>query len=129
MNWQKRRDGLSKREFLKRYKVGVGITLIVLCGLLSADISDRLNGCRWAQVTKSMFEDICEQLRHRLEPGPHVTDPISTELALSMTLRYLAGGHVLDIVDLHGVAEPTFYSKFLQVAMAVWHQLDAEKPS
>ena len=34
---------------------------------------------------------------------------ISTELCLSMTLRYLGGGQFLDIIDMHGVGKSTFY--------------------
>ena len=35
--------------------------------------------------------------------------PVSAELCLSMTLRYLAGGSVHDLIDLHGVSQATFY--------------------
>ena len=34
---------------------------------------------------------------------------ISTEICLSMTLKYLGGGHFLDIIDMHGVGKSTFY--------------------
>ena len=36
---------------------------------------------------------------------------IDTELCLSMTLRWLCGGNVLDIIDLHGVAKASFYNR------------------
>jgi len=87
MDWQARRDGLSNREFLKRYK-----------------------------VSKSKFAQLCEDVRPSLEPPQGTRNPISTEIALSMTLRFLAGAHVYDIVDLHGVAEPTFFNKLHQVS-------------
>ena len=35
-----------------------------------------------------------------------------------MTLRYLAGGSVLDIIDMHGVACSTFYNQ-------VWRTIEA----
>ena len=47
---------------------------------------------------------------------------ISTELCLSMTLRYLAGGSVLDIIDMHGVAYGTFYN-------LVWRTIEAVNAS
>ena len=34
---------------------------------------------------------------------------ITTELCLSMTLRYLAGGSFVDIIDMHGVGKNSFY--------------------
>jgi len=45
-------------------------------------------------------------------------DTIGADIALSVTLRSLAGGSYLDIVDLHGIRESTFYdiiSKTLRV--------------
>lgn len=86
MDWTARRDGLGNKEFRRRYK-----------------------------LTKEAFADMCQELRPALEPPTGTTNPISTELALSMTLRFLAGGHVLDIIDQHGCAEPTFYHKLWQV--------------
>jgi len=43
---------------------------------------------------------------------------VPTELCLSMTLRYLAGGTVYDIIDMHSVAVATFYS-------VLWKCIDA----
>lgn len=68
-------------------------------------------------MTKQKFNELCDDLRSKLEPGEHILNPISTELSLSMTLRYLAGGHVYDIIDLHGVAYPTFYEKLSRVGL------------
>ena len=42
------------------------------------------------------------------------------ELKLSMTLRYLAGGHYFDIVDLHGVKSPqTLHTVLLETLQAL----------
>jgi hypothetical protein len=38
-----------------------------------------------------------------------------------MTLRYMAGGAVVDIIDLHGVSEPTFYRCLWQTVDALNH--------
>lgn len=87
MVWKKRLQSLSEAEFVARYK-----------------------------LSKATFQDLVEKLRPYV--GVHTTDRfarsssgsgVSTELCLSMTLRYLCGGHVLDIIDLHGVAKATFY--------------------
>ena len=87
MVWKKRLQSLSEVEFVARYK-----------------------------LSKATFQDLVEKLTSYV--GVHTTDRfahsssgfgVSTQLCLSMTLRYLCGGRVLDIIDLHGVAKATFY--------------------
>ena len=76
MIWENRCSSLNEHEFVKRYK-----------------------------VTKEKFAEmvklISPMIKARGQGG--AGGPISTELKLSMTLRFLAGGHVFDIMDLHGV--------------------------
>lgn len=66
-------------------------------------------------MTKGRFEELSALLAPSLEPPAETLNPVSTDLCLSMTLRFLAGAHVLDILDLHGVAEATFYVKLHKV--------------
>lgn len=93
MCWGERLDSLNDKEFVWRYK-----------------------------VTKERYAWLCDQLRTQLAPrwNPiiasrdpakrHHNDALSVELKLSMTLRFMAGGAVADIMDLHGVlSRETFY--------------------
>ena len=91
MKWSERREELTDKEFCRRYK-----------------------------VTKAQFAQISSDLR--LLVGRSAKDPaarrssgsgVTTDLCLSMTLRYLAGGSYLDIIDMHKVGRSTFYK-------AVW---------
>ena len=87
MDWNKRLQDLSDRDFDKRYK-----------------------------VSKETFAELVAKLR------PYVGTAIDhafakrssgsgipTELCLSMTMRWLCGGNVYDIVDLHRVHKSKFY--------------------
>jgi hypothetical protein len=89
MVWKKRLQNLSEAEFVARYK-----------------------------LTKATFQDLLKKLNPYV--GLHTTDRfarsssgygVSNELCLSMTFRYLCGGHVLDIIDLHSVAKATFFHR------------------
>jgi hypothetical protein len=46
------------------------------------------------------------------------SEPVSPELKLSMTLRWLAGGSYLDIYQMHGVS-------YTQFNNSVWATIDA----
>lgn len=85
MDWATRRDGLTDVEFVQRYK-----------------------------VTKKRFASLSADLDPYLKPMPHRSDgtnALSTDLKLSMTLRFLAGGAPVDIIDIHGVRSlSTFYT-------------------
>ncbi len=87
MIWRHRRNGLSDNEFMKRYK-----------------------------LSKSGFARLCHKLRPYVgtkRNNKHARNSsgsgITTEICLSMTLRYLSGGSFLDIIDMHGVGKSTFY--------------------
>eukprot|EP00037_Helgoeca_nana_P003094 m.38083 g.38083 ORF g.38083 m.38083 type:complete len:489 (+) comp13287_c0_seq1:277-1743(+) len=85
MHWATRRDGLTDVEFVQRYK-----------------------------VTKRRFASLSAALDPYLSPKRHDSDgtnALSTDLKLSMTLRFLAGGAPVDILDIHGVRSlSTFYT-------------------
>ena len=68
MVWSERRDNLSDLEFTRRY---------------------RLN--------KKSFKKLCTLLRPKLTARRVGQNPVTVELKVSMTLRYLAGGSYLDI--------------------------------
>lgn len=52
------------------------------------------------KVDKETFADVVNVIRPLLESRPSSqSNPISVELKLSMTLRWMAGGHVADIVS------------------------------
>ena len=44
-----------------------------------------------------------------LQHGHRIPANVSFEVQVSSTLRWLAGGSYLDIVDMHGISETTFY--------------------
>ena len=82
MHWAKRRDGLDERGFKKRYR-----------------------------LSKAAFAALVVKISPLLErQWKFTSNPVSVELRLSMTLRWLAGGHYIDIIDMHGVHESTFYN-------------------
>jgi len=62
------------------------------------------------------IEPDISQTRPQMARGGGVVVP---ELMLSMTLRYLAGGSYLDIMRIHGVANPTFYVVKRKVLAAI----------
>eukprot|EP00808_Paulinella_micropora_P030837 g74989.t1 len=78
-----------------------------------ASLSDRRFKRRYSlRVTKEQFVTLLSRLRPELEVAcakAHCYASVAPELQLSMTLRFLAGGSYLDIADLHGVGESTFY--------------------
>ena len=105
MIWRRREDSLSDREFLRRYK-----------------------------VDKPTFRWLASKLRPYVgtsKNNSHATrssgSGIPTELCLSMTLRYLAGGHVYDIVDMHGVSVAAFYKQLWITVAAINKTLPLEE--
>eukprot|EP00808_Paulinella_micropora_P027069 g64028.t1 len=73
-------------------------------------------------LSKQQFDDLLSLLRPELEVAcakTHSYVVVPPELQLSMTLRFLAGGSYLDIVDLHGVAESTFYKCTWRVILLI----------
>ena len=93
MVWAERLEDLNDGEFVKRYK-----------------------------VTKYRFRQLCELIEPHVGPRPNLVgggnacrsgahnSPLSTELKLSMALRYMCGGGPLDLIDLHGVrSKSTLY--------------------
>lgn len=91
MIWEKRMYSLSDIEFRRRYK-----------------------------ITRHRFRHLCGQLRPLLYPQNRGRHKIKVEIQLSMTLRFLAGGHYLDIIDAHGVLSPeTFYTILANTLKAI----------
>eukprot|EP00808_Paulinella_micropora_P023552 g82272.t1 len=93
MDWSTRVDSFTHRGFKRRYR-----------------------------LSKQQFDDILSLLRPELEVAcakTHSYAVVPPELQLSMTLRFLAGGSYLDIVDLHGVAESTFYKCIWRVILLI----------
>lgn len=90
MDWDERQRSLTERAFRRRYK-----------------------------VSKMRFHALCEELTPQLKPGPTTSSPISVQLRLSMTLRYLCGAHPYDIVDMHGCGESTFYHILVTTLVAL----------
>eukprot|EP00808_Paulinella_micropora_P015752 g75347.t1 len=93
MDWSTRVDSFTHRGFKRRYR-----------------------------LSKQQFDDILSLLRPELEVAcakTHSYAVVPPELQLSMTLRFLAGGSYLDIVDLHGVAESTFYICIWRVILLI----------
>ena len=63
-------------------------------------------------MDKAAFTELVEKIRPHLPNGTGSKsreDSIKPEIALSATLRWLAGGSYLDIVDIHGISEAAFY--------------------
>ena len=86
MDWSIRVGHLDEMEFVRRYR-----------------------------LTKRQFSGVCARIRADIEPnaahsrsGSRGSVPINTEIQLSAVLRYCAGGAYQDIVDLHGISNPSF---------------------
>ncbi len=85
MIWKYRRNALTESEFLKTFK-----------------------------LSKFGFARLCDKLRPYVgtkRKRKHASNSyygleITTEICMSMTLRYLAGGSFVDIIDMHGVYFP-----------------------
>ena len=71
-----RRQQLSERQFWRRYRM-------------------RLEN----------FERLCERLRPQLTGDKRGAKSVEPEVKLSATLRYLCGAKMVDIEDIHGLAE------------------------
>ena len=80
------------------------------------------------KVSPTRFQEIADAIRPlvehedvvRAQNANHGEPPISAELQLSMTLRYLAGSHHLDILmDLHGVGSSTVHSSISKTLAAI----------
>ena len=93
MVWAERVASLTARQFVARYRLDLGGFDYLL-----AEINR--DGALW-------------QYR------ANVKDQIRPELLLSMFLRWAAGGSYLDICDLHGVAESTFYAHLWHTARCI----------
>lgn len=86
------------------------------------------------RISKSSFEDLAEIIKpyyyfYEDENGKRKkrrSDIIPLNIALSMTLRWLSGGSYLDIVDLHGVCETSFYAAKESVMFALQKGLKRE---
>jgi hypothetical protein len=86
MNWEVRVALLSTREFHQRYR-----------------------------MDRNTFHSVAEKIRADVEPNAKASAnasggniPLTAEVMLSATIRFLAGGAYQDIVDMHGIAESTF---------------------
>jgi len=93
MNWSERVATLTDAEFMRTYR-----------------------------VDKVLFNELLEKIRQPLEIAEPAmarnSEPVSPELKLSMTLRWLAGGSYLDIYQMHGVS-------YTQFNKSLWMTIDA----
>eukprot|EP00873_Tetraselmis_striata_P015415 jgi/Tetstr1/435679/TSEL_024579.t1 len=92
MDWQDRWD-MDDADWQRRYKI-------------SKD--------RFAEIVATVRDDV--EAGDKKQGGRGSGGVISAELRLSMALRYFAGGHYLDIADLHGVAPGAVH---LSVALVI----------
>jgi hypothetical protein len=102
MVWAERMASLTDTEFKQRYR-----------------------------LSKPLFTDLAGRLASRMQSKRRMVGiyaPIPVELQLSMTLRYLAGGSVYDIQDLHGVGNSTFYRCFYRTIDAIDDELSLHFP-
>ena len=90
-------DSLNDAQFLRRYK---------------------LNKLTFFWLTNKLRDHVGTGSANRYAVASSGSG-IPTELCLSMTLRWLAGGHDCDIVDMHGVASSTFYSLLWKTVAAI----------
>jgi hypothetical protein len=85
-------------------------------------------------MSKDSFGELCELLRPDISSsarglnGNAESGLVAPELKLSMTLRYLAGGSYLDIVDMHGVHRSSFYGHVWSVVDAINKHLSLSLP-
>ena len=95
MNWEFRKRNLkNKRRFMQRYRFDAP-TFDMIADTSRDDIEP--------DATKSRNAS-CGQA------------PITAEIMLSATLRWVSGGAYQDIIDLHGIGESTFYAIVLKVS-------------
>jgi hypothetical protein len=97
MKWKDREAQLSDEGFMRRYKVSKAAFREL--ALKIRPLVGRKASNRWVVSSSG--------------------SGVPTELCLSMTLRYLAGGHVYDIIDLHGVGRSTFYKVLWSTMSAI----------
>ena len=91
MDWDTRRDSLTEPEFKRRYR-----------------------------LSKRAFARLSAKIKPLVAKKTSRTpSPISADLKLSMTLRWLCGGHYLDIVDMHGVHSSTFFDALWDTCEAI----------
>ena len=93
MNWLLRLSLLDDVEFVQRY---------------------RLDKASFKMVVDRIREDVEPHRKQSQRAGGGAT-PITTELQLSMVLRYCAGGAWQDIVDMHGVSRASFRNSIEKV--------------
>lgn len=85
-------------------------------------------------MSKASFKELARKVKphyykHKDANGKNKkrrSDIVPLEIALSMTLRWLAGGSYMDIVDIHGVCETTFYATKEIVMFALVNALQKE---
>ena len=95
MDWSYRLAQLNDRQFKQRYRLDKeGFDI------LARDIKD----------------DTVEYERKR---GVRTMRKIPIEVKLSATLRFLAGGSFVDIIDLHGISQTAFYAFYPCVCLAI----------
>ena len=90
MEWATHLGSLTRREFKRRY---------------------RLSG--------RAFATLSQKIEPLLARKPRGQNPISTDLRLSMALRYLSGGSYVDICDMHGVSYQAFYPCLWETCEAI----------
>jgi len=76
-------------------------------------------------ITLEGFNEILRDIENAMPRVPaNMPKAVPNELKLSMALRWMAGGSYLDIADMHGVSDKTFYQHVWQVIEAVHKSYD-----
>jgi len=82
--------------------------------------ADGLNGQefkRFYRVARKRFDWLCQELAH-LGPDKERVGWLTVQIKLAMTLRFLAGGSYLDIREMWGVRDNSFWVSTRQVIPA-----------
>ena len=113
MDWSIRFNVLTEKDFFQRYRMDKE-TFNEVVDKIKVDCepkTDRHGRYKWS-----------------LNAGRGAL-PITTELQLSATIRFLAGGAWQDIVDMHGIAESTLRSIIKKVVPSCMAYSDPPLPS
>jgi DNA-directed RNA polymerase specialized sigma24 family protein len=77
------------------------------------------------KIRSGRFKEIADTIRHDVQASnarkamASSGGIISAELRLSMALRYIAGGHYVDIADMHGVSTQEVHKSLKLVSRAI----------
>jgi hypothetical protein len=130
---------ITKREVAQSFDMRKKLLIIALVASSASDVERQPNRNRrqmvWSERVASLtakqfrqryridlegFNQVLEKIRPAFPPmRANVPSQVPPELRLSMALRWMAGGSYLDIADLHGVAESTFFELLWETVEAI----------